>query len=141
MPRYDFFVSYKHAVHSTEAHEIKRILNDRGYTAWIDTEQSNEEMSDSELTEHLMRGLEACKHVVFFETYAQMGMQVGGPSVRVYSWQEFELGIANVDRIATLHHSQSKLVFGRKLQFLFYDSLDEAVTLIEDGVRSGELAG
>jgi hypothetical protein len=141
MQRYDFFVSCKHAMHSTEAHEIKRILNDRGYTAWIDTEQSHKEMADGELTEHLLRALEACSYVVFFETYAQMAMQIGGPEIRVYSWQERELGMTNIDRIAILYHSQSKLAFGKKPQFFVYNSLDEAVDLIEDGIRNGELAG
>ena len=141
MVGYDFFVSYKHAVHSDVAHEIKSVLADRGYAVWIDTEQSQDEMSRGELAEHLRKALEACRHVVFFETYAQMARQIGGPDVRVYSWQERELGMANIDRIVALYHNQSKLAFGKQQQFYSYGSLDEAVNLIEEGIRSGKLAG
>ena len=52
---------------------------------------------------------------------------------------ERELGMANISRIVTLYHSQSKLAFGQKQKFLPYGSLGEAADKIEEGIRNGEL--
>jgi predicted HTH domain antitoxin len=51
----------------------------------------------------------------------------------VWSWQEFELDLA--DRIICLYHRQLKLAFGRSSKLHPYETLEEAVDLIEAGIQ------
>jgi TIR domain len=134
-PDFDFFVSYKWAQHAENARMVTEIAKKRGYTVWLDKEQiKDEELTDSELAERLRNALNACCFVIFFETYGQMAMQMGGPPVRVVSWQERELTMAEASRVITLYHSSKLLCFGLSRTTHEYQSFAQAMDFIEEAL-------
>jgi hypothetical protein len=81
MTDYDFFISYKWDKFSGQAKELLDIARSRGFTAWLDVEhpfQKEGHGSIEALAAHLMNGLESCRYILFFETFAIMAKQVGG---------------------------------------------------------------
>jgi hypothetical protein len=132
---FNFFVSYKWATHEGNAKRVAEIAKARGYTVWLDKEQiKGEKLEDSELASRLRKALDSCDFVIFFETYATLAMQVGGPPIRTVSWQERELAMADALRLITLYHSNCRLCFGLSRATHEYKSFDEAMRLIEEAL-------
>jgi len=148
MSEYDFFISYKWNRYSAEARALKAIAEERGFSAWIDVEhpfQASElgsHESDAALAGHLRGAMESCRYVLFLETHATMARAVGGPSIRITTWQERELGMAASEKLITLYHGSSPrtLGFGTSPRLHNYRELLDAFAMIETAISdpSGE---
>ncbi len=142
MHRYDFFISYKRKKYAAEARALKANAEQRGFVAWIDVEhpfqasESGSLESDEALARHLRDAMKSCRYVLFFETYATMAMVVGGPPIRVTTWQEHELGMAASEKLVTLYHGSSPrtLGFGASPRLHGYQELEDAFVMIETAI-------
>ena len=144
MKEYDFFISYKWAKYKVEAIQMLDIVKQRGYSAWIDKEHPFEvdpeipsDLTDKRLAEHLRKGMESCKYVLFFETYAQLVMVMNGPCEREKGWQEHELDMAEAERVIVFYQSLKPpvLTFGQNRNVFEYTNLDGAFDLVVKGLE------
>ncbi len=144
MSQYDFFISYKWKTYAPQARGLKAIVTQHGFSAWIDVEhpfqqsESGSPQSNQALAQHLLQAMNSCRNVLFFETYATMAMVVNGPSVRVTSWQENELGMAAAQKLIVLYHGASPrtLGFGLSKKLYEYQELDDAFAMIKEAIAN-----
>jgi len=135
---HDFFISYKWTTYRDESRRMASIVTSRSYSAWVDWENPPAEgRSDEALATHLQTALQSCRYIIFFETSTTMAAQVGGPSVRIPSWQEYELSQAEASKLIVLYHSQDppRLSFGRNRVLCPYHSLEDAMDQIVEAVE------
>lgn len=134
---YDFFISYNWARFAGEAIAMKGIVESRGYSAWLDVDQpfgpGCDEEGDTALGQRLREALADSRYVIFFEASMTVAAVVGGPPQRVIGWQEWELDMAEAERLIVLYHTAapSRLAFGLDLALHPYASLDQAFGLVE----------
>lgn len=139
MKVYDFFISYKWDKFSEQSKELLNIVRSRGFEAWLDVENPFQEEVNGyseALAAHLVKAMESCRFVLFFETFAVMAKQVGGPDIRVTSWQERELDMANSEKLITLYHEAvpKSIGFGTSTKLHEYQDLSDAFTMIESAI-------
>jgi|SRR5579859_937676 len=144
MANYDFFISYKWSTYANEAAELKSIADSRGFTSWIDvehpfqTDPSNSRQPDVELGRHLLAAIGSCRYILFLETFATIAKQIGGPDVRVISWQERELGMTTSEKLITLYHGSTpkQIAFGSSRRMSPYQDLQDAFELVEEAISN-----
>lgn len=139
---YDFFISYKWAAYASKAKVLRDLVASHGYRAWLDVDHpfqasdNRSSTSDGELAAHLRRAIDSCQYVLFFETFATLARQIGGPTIRVTSWQEQELGIAAASQLITLYHGADPRNMGFDLSTRLhrYADLDAAFQLVRSAI-------
>jgi len=144
MGTYDFFISYKWSTYAPQAKELRNIARKNGYRTWLDIDHDfqppagSPTRSDEALAKHLKDAIASCSYILFFETFATMAMQVGGPPIRVTSWQERELGFAASKKLITLYHGASPkaLGFGSSMKLHEYRDLEDAFTMIKSAISN-----
>jgi hypothetical protein len=142
MESYDFFISYKWSKYSAQAKVLRDIATSRGFTAWLDidhpfqVEGQESHDSDESLARHLKNAMDSCRYILFFETFAVMAMQMGGPSIRIISWQEREFGMVDSDKLITLYHGASprNIGFGSSTKLHEYKELSDAFAMIQEAI-------